>query len=76
MAGSLNHLIDEKTGKYREDLIENMGDAGEALEECFHIIRYLACGDMSKISVACRALKYCDPFKAEYGEPAKPEMKP
>lgn len=37
MAGSYAHLIDDD-GSFRMDLIENLGDAHEALEECFFII--------------------------------------
>jgi len=39
MAGSLSHLIDKKTGGFRFDLIENMGDAYEACEECVAVIK-------------------------------------
>lgn len=39
MAGSLSHLIDEETGEFRFDLIENMGDAYEACEDCVTIIK-------------------------------------
>jgi hypothetical protein len=40
MAGSLNHMIAED-GSFDFDLIENMGDAHEACEECFDIIAAL-----------------------------------
>lgn len=40
MAGSYNHLVGED-GKFTFDLIENMGDAYEACEECFDIIKKL-----------------------------------
>jgi len=39
MAGSLFHLIDEETGEFRFDLIENMGDAQEACVNCVEIIK-------------------------------------
>jgi len=42
MAGSLSHLVDEH-GAFRFGLIENMGDAHEACEECFDIIALLVC---------------------------------
>lgn len=74
MAGSLNHIIDQE-GKFSMDTIENLGDAHEALEECFVIILRLADGDMSKISKICRVNRFPDPFKSEYGEPAKPAMR-
>jgi hypothetical protein len=41
MAGSLNHIIDDETGGFTMSTIENMGDAHEALEECFDIIAVL-----------------------------------
>jgi hypothetical protein len=40
MAGSLNHIIDDD-GSFTFELIENMGDAHEACEECFDIIAAL-----------------------------------
>jgi hypothetical protein len=40
MAGSLNHMIAED-GSFDFDLIENLGDAHEACEECFDIIAAL-----------------------------------
>jgi hypothetical protein len=40
MAGSYNHLVSDD-GSFQFDLIENMGDAQEACEDCFNIIRDL-----------------------------------
>lgn len=40
MAGSLKHITDAD-GNFTMDLIENLGDAHEALEECFNKIREL-----------------------------------
>ena len=40
MAGRIDHLSDED-GKFTMDLIENMGDAHEALEECYTVINKL-----------------------------------
>ena len=40
MAGSYKHLID-KSGNFTFDLIDNMGDAHEACEECYYLIRKL-----------------------------------
>lgn len=40
MAGSLNHIVAED-GSFTMDLIESMGDAHEALEECHAIIAIL-----------------------------------
>ncbi len=55
--------------------IENLGDAHEALDECFKIIYELSLGDMRKISKACHKHDFPDPFKSEYGDDAAPEMK-
>jgi len=42
MAGSWNHIV-TKTGKFGGTrLIENLGDAYEALEECYGMIQWLA----------------------------------
>lgn len=67
MAGSLSHIV-KKDGTFWMDLIENMGDAHEALEECFHVIRVMSFGDMGLVSAACDQLNYPDPFEDEYGE--------
>jgi len=58
MAGSLNHIVDAETGEFRMDLIENLGDAQEALEECFHLIRIMSAGQMDTVNLFCDALKY------------------
>jgi hypothetical protein len=61
MAGSLSHIVGDD-GCFTMDLIENLGDAHEALEECFSIIRYMSGGDHRLIEDACRDLGYpvCD----------------
>lgn len=41
MAGSFRHLVGEDGG-FTMDLIENLGDANEALEECYDMILWLA----------------------------------
>lgn len=53
MAGSLNHIVDENTGRFRMDLIENLGDAYEALEDCFELIREMTGGDMELVNMLC-----------------------
>ena len=64
MAGSLCHIVNwdeeesEGDGTFHMDLVENLGDAHEALEECFDLIAYLADGDPSD---ACAALGYGAP---------------
>lgn len=40
MAGSFNHIVD-KQGAFTMSTIDNMGDAREALEECFDLIAVL-----------------------------------
>lgn len=57
MAGSLNHLVADD-GTLKLDTIENLGDAAEALTECFHVIRWLTRGDRIRINGACRAFGY------------------
>lgn len=57
MAGSLNHIVDED-GTFRMGGIENLGDAHEALDECFKIIMELTGGDKEKINAVCRKLHF------------------
>ncbi len=73
MAGSLNHIVGSD-GKFKMDTIENLGDAWEALEECFELILHLAKGDTKIVSRACEALGYPDPWKDEYGDDFKEVM--
>ena len=61
MAGSLAHITDDD-GSFTMDLIENLGDAHEALEECFNIIQHITGGDETIISMACEELNYPDPY--------------
>lgn len=56
MAGSLNHICGEEG--FTMGFIENLGDAHEALEECYNLILLLAGGDMNRIQLACAALGY------------------
>jgi hypothetical protein len=58
MAGSLSHIVDDETGKFRMDLIENLGDAHEALEECFQIIYELIGGDRGKLNEVLEKLQF------------------
>lgn len=62
MAGSLAHITGDH-GEFTLDLIENLGDAAEALEECFYIIQHL--GTREQISAACKALRYPDPYEPD-----------
>jgi len=61
MAGSLSHLVGID-GRFTMDLIENLGDAHEALEECFVLIFELAGGDSDRVSAACRKHGFPDPW--------------
>lgn len=51
MAGSYNHIVGDD-GKFCMDLIENLGDAHEALEECFDMIACLSGGKDENIERA------------------------
>lgn len=57
MAGSLNHIVAED-GTFRMGGIDNLGDAHEALDECFKIIRALTDGDKEKVNAVCRRLRF------------------
>jgi hypothetical protein len=53
MAGSYNHIVKKPSGKFQGvELLDNLGDAWEALEECFGMIWYLADGDAEKVEEA------------------------
>lgn len=72
MAGSLSHIIDTD-GTFTMDLIDNLGDAHEALEECFAVIIELSGGNMGKVSKACVASGHCDPYKKYVGDEVIPK---
>jgi len=74
MAGSLNHIIDEN-GVFTMDFIDNLGDAHEALEECFGIISYLTMHKPELLSEVCKLHGYTDPYEEEEGESTKPFMR-
>ena len=57
MAGSLYHIVDD-TGVFTMDLIENIGDAHEALEECFYIIQAMTGGTKEEVNVYLIDLGY------------------
>jgi hypothetical protein len=62
MAGSLSHITDEH-GEFTLDLIENGGDAAEALVECFAVIQALSGGSREIISAVCIGLGFPDPYR-------------
>jgi hypothetical protein len=74
MAGSLNHIIGED-GHFTMASTDNLGDAYEALDECFKIIYHLSKGDSSKVSSACRALNLPDPWDGKYEDDMKQPMR-
>lgn len=55
MAGSLNHIVG-KDGRFRMEGIENLGDAHEALDECFKIIRELTGGKKEDVNRVLKKL--------------------
>lgn len=52
MAGSFHHIINEHLEFCGTDLIDNLGDAAEALEECYDMIMYLTKGKRERIHKA------------------------
>lgn len=55
MAGSLFHIVAED-GSFRMGSIENLGDAHEALDECFKIIYNLTGGQKDKVNESLRGV--------------------
>jgi len=74
MSGSLSHIIDTD-GTFSMSLIENLGDAYEALEECYQLIYTLAGGDTEKVRAACKELDIVDPWLDEYGDDPRLPMR-
>ncbi len=64
MAGSLSHIVG-RDGHFTMSLIENLGDAHEALEQCYLLIIELSGGDMGKVSAACNQFNFSDPWDKE-----------
>ena len=60
MAGSLRHIQDNKTGEFTMEYIENIGDAHEALAECFEIIKHLTGGKIQVLNPVLNELKFCE----------------
>lgn len=52
MAGSYRHITNADGSFRGADLIDNLGDAYEALEECYDMIQQLTGGDKKKIHKA------------------------
>lgn len=49
MAGSYRHITDSRGEFIGTDLLDHLGDAYEALEECWEMIQCLTGGDRKKI---------------------------
>ncbi len=49
MAGSYKHIINDDGSFRGVDLLDDLGDAYEALEECFDMLKFLSGGDKTKI---------------------------
>lgn len=64
MAGSLSYIVG-RDGCFTMDLIENLGDAYDALEQCYLLIIELSGGDMERISAACNQFGFPDPWAKE-----------
>lgn len=60
MAGSLAHLV-EDDGSFTMELIETMGNAHEALEECFDWIAVLLGGDLATMREISRTIGAPEP---------------
>ena len=76
MAGSYFHIIDQN-GEFTMNSIENLGDAHEALEECFVLIYELSNGDPTCISEVCKKYSFPDPWdkKDTNNLPQAPNLK-
>lgn len=55
MGGSYHHIVNSKNEFCGTELLDHLGDAHEALEECHAMIRILTGGDKNKIFEAHRA---------------------
>ena len=64
MAGSYRHVTDRENNFIGIELIDNLGDAYEALEQMYLMIKHLTDNDKAKIHKAWRdgyARKMCPP---------------
>ncbi len=68
MAGSYDHLVDDD-GKFQGvELLDDLGDAYQALEECFGMIWFLANGDAGRVVYAWRHWRDGFNMSPGYGE--------
>jgi hypothetical protein len=49
MGGSYQHIVNDDGSFRGTDLIDNLGDAYEALQQCYDMIQHLTGGDKTKI---------------------------
>lgn len=66
MAGSYSHIVDKDNNFLGTELLDHLGDAYEALEECHAIIRILTGGDKEKVFLAVQ--KVVAEYNKEYAE--------
>jgi hypothetical protein len=52
MAGSYKHIVDENGAFRGVELLDHLGDAYEALQECYGMIMFLAFGDLKRVEQA------------------------
>ncbi len=71
MAGSYSHIVDGDNNFTGVDLLDHLGDAHEALEECHFMISFLSGGDKQKIFEAHRA--YVAKMNPDYAAKMRPE---
>lgn len=73
MAGSYKHIVNPDGSFRGTDLIDNLGDAYEALEECHLMIEHLTNGNKVKIFEAWRDgyFKKCCPPENDPGDAAE-----
>lgn len=61
MAGSLNHIVSD-AGAFTVGNIDNLGDACEALEECFRVIATMMAGmSDADLAAVCAAADVVTP---------------
>jgi hypothetical protein len=72
MAGSYGHCTTDD-GRFRFDLIENMGDAHEACEMMWYMIAYLSEGSMQEELISKAEERYHEKVRQRGYDPADPD---
>jgi hypothetical protein len=72
MAGSYRHVVDKDGEFIGVELIDNLGDAYEALEEMYDMIQHLSRGDRVQIHEAWRTGHYAKRMPERLAE--EPQM--